>query len=508
MSFRPSLQLLLLVICFSLLCGMVATSFLSAPVVAVGTLTVRDSCTDPSAGQVPVLNSTWKAQTFSPSTTYSLYYVDLAGTNLGGTTTLHIKQTSNGQPFGADLAAVSITSGNRFILTTPLPLTPGTIYALVLSNSGGSYNWSYSGSSTCYANPVGHPYTSLDSGSTWSVDIVDFNFVIYDSTSTPQPTATSTLPPTSTPRPPSNAVIKPVVFVISFPFGTPLYDPQERTETLIDKLEEASRYHGYTDLTARPYFQFQIYGGSIIRADTVPPRLADGKYDLGWVYSRYDLCNLVQQGVIDEVWLWDAGQGGFPEWVVTGPEWTQTWGFNPPNCGKQVATMIFNYNREIDEALESFHHRLEGTFMHYLPCDFWTKTWPWTGWPSQCATLVSDQYGFVARPFAGNGNVGGCGDAHHPPNILGSQEYIYNDLTTVQTICPDWSQDGSAKVTTLNCQAWGCTHWGYHVWWMQNLPGLNNSNRDRNGQPHINWWSYVFRSTPMHTQVYLPVIVR
>jgi len=442
---------------------------------------IRDSCTEPPINQVPVQAQTWKAQTFTPGSSYMLYFVDLPGTNLGGITTLHIRQTYNGQPSGTDMAAASITSGNRFIFATPVSFTQQQTYALVLSNEGGSYHWSYSGSATCYSS--GHPFTSLNGGLNWSIDIVDFNFIIYDSDSTPEPT------PTPTPGP---ALTHPTVYVISFPFSTPATDPQLLTENLIQLLKRASMYHGYSNPSAQPYLEHLIYSGAVVSATTLPPKLPNGLYDYAEIYNQYNLCSLIQAGQVDEVWLWDAGQGGFLEWVTNGPEWSMTWGANPPNCGKQVTTMVFNYNRELDVALESFSHRLEGFFMHYFPCDFYTETWPWTGWPSQCVGIVSDRYGFVARPFSGNNYVGVCGDAHCPPNILDGHEYDYSNPTIVQSICEDWQWNETATVKSFSCEEWGCSHTGYHVWWMQNLPGLNNTNSDRNGNPQPNWWAYIF----------------
>jgi hypothetical protein len=468
--------------------AMTLDSSLTERITAAGIAKVQDSCTEPSAGQVPVQSSTRKAQTFSPSSAYTLYFVDLPGTNLGGTTTLHIMPTVSGQPSGADLATVAITAGTRFVLASPLPLNQATVYALVLSNAGGNYTWSYSNNALCYANPVGYPFTSLNNGSSWSIDVVDFNFMLDDSAAPPSPTAT----PTATPAPPSNPVTKPVVFVISLPFGTPTYDPQQLTDTLISKLEEGSKYHGYADPTGRPYVGFQIYGGAIVRASTYPPQLPNGTYDMQWIYDQYNLCGLAQAGAIDEVWVWEAGQGGLPEWVTNGPEWSQTSGYNVPNCGKQLTTLVFNYNREIALALHSFGHRLEGMSMHYFPCDLFTATWPWTGWPPQCAGLVSDRFGFVARPSVNNSYVAVCGDVHHPPNITDAHEYDYWNTTIVQSICEDWSQDGTSVVQSLNCQKWNCTEEGYQIWWMQNLPGYHNTNRDRMGKPMQNWWAYLF----------------
>jgi hypothetical protein len=106
--------------------------------------------------------------------------------------------------------------------------------------------------------------------------------------------------------------------------------------------------------------------------------------------------------------------------------------------------------------------------------------------------LVSDRYGFVARPFAGNSYVGVCGDAHHPPNILDDREYIYNDPTYANSICEDWQWDGTGQVSSFDCSEWGCTHRGFHIWWMQNLPSYGNNNRGRDGNLMPNWWESLF----------------
>jgi hypothetical protein len=261
-----------------------------------------------------------------------------------------------------------------------------------------------------------------------------------------------------------------------------------------------------------PYLEYQVYGGSVITDSTMPPVLPNGQADYAQIYAEHNLCSLITKNQIDEVWIWagngdGVSKGHMWEWTTSGPGWYGA----APDCGKVATTMTFNYLREVDVALESFNHRLEGFFGHYFACDFSTATWPWAGsttWPyNQCGSLLSDRYGFVARPFAGNNQIGGCGDAHHPPNILDNREYIYNDTTTVGTICPSWSQDDSSITTNLNCQAWGCTHWGFHVWWMQNVPGLNNTNKDRNGNLHPNWWAYLFGIPSKQFQVYLPVVL-
>jgi hypothetical protein len=143
---------------------------------------------------------------------------------------------------------------------------------------------------------------------------------------------------------------------------------------------------------------------------------------------------------------------------------------------------------------------MEGLMRHYQPCDFSTATWPWdavgdsSGDFDQCGDLLSNTYGFVARPFPENNQIAGCGDVHFPPNMVqgDNREYIYHESRSVDSICPDWSMDGSATSTTLNCQNWGCSEYGYMIWWLQNFSGYNNTNRNRNGEYQPNWWAYLF----------------
>ena len=64
--------------------------------------------------------------------------------------------------------------------------------------------------------------------------------------------------------------------------------------------------------------------------------------------------------------------------------------FEPPDvlqlaCGRTLGP--------IDVAYESYSHRLEGASRTHVPCDFYTETWPWSGWPSKCRNLGSDRYG-------------------------------------------------------------------------------------------------------------------
>lgn len=175
-----------------------------------------------------------------------------------------------------------------------------------------------------------------------------------------------------------------------------------------------------------------------------------------------------------------------------------------------MSTMAFNYTLGTDQAVHAMGHRMETFFKTYFLCDFVTQTWPWEGdkyFPQRCVGLFSDQYGFVARPFTGNNQVAGCGDIHHPPNIPreNDREYIYADFTPTTSNCEDWSQDGSAQLNQYGCERWGCTPLGFYTWWIQNVPGLDNTNRNRSGLHHPNWLAYLF-GPPSGTMLSAPSI--
>lgn len=258
----------------------------------------------------------------------------------------------------------------------------------------------------------------------------------------------------------------------------------------------------------RPFLGFKIYQDTIfVDNDIVEPVFGDegDKYgDYNVLFEKHGICEKLLAEEIDEVWFWAGNGDGVThahllEWTTTGPGWSRNF-YNAPDCGEVITTMTFNFTR--DQNLHAYGHRLEYHMSLNQPCDFSTKTWPWPrrGFPnvSNCGDQVSDSYGFTARPFEGNSFVGGCGDVHYPPNVGGSYNdgfglgYDYGNETVVNSICLDWSQDGSGEASEINCENWGCSQKGYLIWWMQNFPGFENSNLDVNGLPHPNWWAYLF----------------
>jgi hypothetical protein len=437
--------------------------------------------------------------------------VDLPGSNNGGVSTLRMYSTNSTTGLPSSLlasATIGISgneTGNVFDFGTGVLLSANVKYAMVLSNDGaggGNYRWTYSTSSECY--PLGAPATSTNSGSSWSSDLADFFFTTYM-----VPNNTIARLQDVPPKWVSAAQALPKVFVIAFPpkdpANTPNIDGQLLAQQVIARIREGSIYHGYANPLAMPSVEFQIYGGQIARHPTTAPLKADNlTWDWTAIYndSRYGLCNKIANGLVDEVWFMEAGEGGNPEYLTTGPGGTWSSGGAavdplPSSCwnGRQVTTAVFNYRRDIDVAMEAYNHRLEGLYLQYFGCDFASSTVddPYLSPPASCSSTATPN-GYVARPTSASFDVGSCGHAHRPPNTVGATNRTYKELTKRLSICEDWRMDGTASASAIDCRAWNCNQPQFHVWWMQNLPGLNNTNRDRFGSIYPNWWDYLFRA--------------
>jgi hypothetical protein len=151
---------------------------------------------------VGITTTTWGGQTFTPSVSGPLTRVDANFFCSGctGTTpdlTLSIRATSGGLPTGADLASGTIAGFSNgaahfetTTLTTPLAVTAGTMYAIVVrptaNPSPGTYALTRSGSSTAGADvyAAGTRVAGATSGTVWSIPLTggvstDAGFRVY-----------------------------------------------------------------------------------------------------------------------------------------------------------------------------------------------------------------------------------------------------------------------------------------------------------------------------------------
>ena len=108
------------------------------------------------------------------------------------------------------------------------------------------------------------------------------------------------------------------------------------------------------------------------------------------------------------------------------------------------------------------------------PQDQWSKLLFWGHF------VGSDRSGKIVRP--------GCGWAHYPPN--GERDYDWSNPKYVETHMDAWKPDGSKQKTRLNCQRWRGNSLRWFIYWMQHLPGPNNS-LTFHDQPLNNWWVFI-----------------
>lgn len=241
-------------------------------------------------------------------------------------------------------------------------------------------------------------------------------------------------------------------------------------DTLLPAMNNASRYHGYSDPSAQPALNYTLESS---RTENNPPPETttptnSGTYDYSKLFSTYDLCNYAKANGINAVILWAAGSGsyngGFWESAITGNKGIPTNGASLTTCpDKTIVVYGLNYERGLAEALESYGHHLETAFRHFES----TGPTRYSRWSDNDS----------------------CGTDHNPPNAR--NEYDRSNTVDFQSDCRNWKPDGTGAKETLNCNAWGCTGEGWLKWWMQNIPGIGNTLIDADGRKIPNWWVYI-----------------
>lgn len=252
--------------------------------------------------------------------------------------------------------------------------------------------------------------------------------------------------------------------------------------SLVAALAEGSRYHGYANPSAPPALEYQI-----IDTETFyePVPLSEKKYnelplpDYQQMMRQINVCDYVDRQGVREIWLWTYAGTGKAGWESnfsspTYPDISNS-DLDPddlPICEHSYTVYDYNYGRTVAEALHDHIHQLERLFKYADRELFWGK---YVGYfPDE------GHWG----PIAENTHRR-CGWAHFPPN--GEEDYDYANQNFVDTDCEDWQPDSTGKTIRINCQRWGCTQDGYFVWWMQNIPGHENTVTS-DGKRLRNWW--------------------
>jgi len=167
---------------------------------------------------------------------------------------------------------------------------------------------------------------------------------------------------------------------------------------------------------------------------------------------------------VDEVWLWGGPYFGYFE-------------YNPVNyCGNTQFVMGFNYERELDEALHDFGHRMEFVAIERI------NKGTGVAW-EQNALTEWNKFSMI---------TGHCGNVHNPPGA--PEGYNYSKTSPVQTDCNGYLNypSGPYTVQAITCAAWNCTQRGFMEWWLSHIPSKSGTSIDQGTGRTLydNWWKY------------------
>lgn len=194
------------------------------------------------------------------------------------------------------------------------------------------------------------------------------------------------------------------------------------------------------------------------------------------ILIKYKVCDKINAGLIDELWLWGGPWFGYYEANMAGPNAFFT---NGPvilntTCQRQTHIMGFNYERGNSEMIENFGHRTEGTMVRTFGS--WTAGLQTHDW-----NKFTGYQKVTSKPV--------CGNVHYAPNSV--SDYDWANLAYVDSSCEDWLNYPNQTGIKINhnCTAWNCNGYEYKKWWLHHLPhaaGINSVNGKLNS-----WWKYV-----------------
>lgn len=317
--------------------------------------------------------------------------------------------------------------------------------------------------------------------------------------STPSPTSSPTTAPTQTPTlAPVGQITKKVMVLTFDPLinGTTLlhtyknwYDPVTLTNQHRQDVKEAShQYVNYSIAETKVVNDYpeKVGGFKFTQAQYLgclrdsSPSYCQSGVDYLKLLDKYNVCEKLNNGLIDELWVFNAPWFGFWEAIMAGPGAFNTNAsgsvVSGTSCNRKLNIMGYNYERDSTLMMHTFAHRTEGTMVQVFGP--WERNFN-TRW---------NIFTTLAKDTPGKSN---CGNTHFPPN--GFSDYDYANQKYVASRCEDWLNypSTSGLEQDMNCSPWGCDNYSiynfYEKWWLKHLPHAPGST---NGKLN-NWWAYV-----------------
>lgn len=260
---------------------------------------------------------------------------------------------------------------------------------------------------------------------------------------------------------------------------------------LAKDLENGTKYHYYKDNKAQPAIKYSFYN-KIQKFSSLP---FSGKFfggnpeirviDYNTIMQESDICNLVDNKGVNEVWIWVYASNNVKGWDtnmsssfydVSSSDKDST---DLPICNHSYTVYLYDYGKGIDEALSKHIKQFESVFTTLNKDLFWYK---YVGYFSN-----SKWEGNWGDPLILD-HKRRCGSDFFPPNGTDFNDWLNTD--SMQSDCMNWDPNGKGNWEDINCNMWKCTRSGFYIFWMQNIPGPDN-NLTYNGAKLRNWWDFI-----------------
>lgn len=363
--------------------------------------------------------------------------------------------------------------------------------------------------------------------------------------------------------------MRPRVLVLNFANDVDPAGIEDRTRRLIAAIAESTRYRGFEDPKAPAFLEYEVARYVDLRDENPPedlrretstlfprkPRGAPGVLcDYSKLYGpdfarRYgfrdpgapdrflDLHELIERGIVHELWFWAVHGKEWPghETIefkqyyderarpIEGRHGPAGNGHDPtmPWSGRSFRIAFLNPHRGVGCAMENFGHTLEymahadtiGYFTKYfrefaeldldrrygLPFASLYALGPddRVSYPEKdLMRIVRRGREHVVRPYVAAG-----GNVHFPPGARRHYdlESPYAVLSTIESYRLRNGPDGKDAVREFSKAKWErCAAVApdcmgpWVVFWRQCMPGLDNRALDDEGRPMKNWWVFLF----------------
>jgi hypothetical protein len=195
------------------------------------------------------------------------------------------------------------------------------------------------------------------------------------------------------------------------------------------------------------------------------------------------ICEAVNAGTVDELFIMGGPFFGFNESRLTGPKayFYNGYALEGSTCQKLLPMMGFNYQAGFPNMVHDFIHRTESTMSRV-----------YGSWEENSLVNNWDKFALNAAQSPSIG-FSGCGGAHWTPtSTLAGGEYIYDTQGPVNSYCDDFLNypnlhTPSTVLKPIGCSAWGCSDIGFYQWWLQHMPKAPGFGSD---DKLADWWRY------------------